>query len=142
MTTNAIDASPQRIARFGGALYLFILVASGFAELYVRGGLIVSGDPIGTAKNILASEPLFRISIAGEVLNDVCDVALSWVLYVLLRPVNRNLSLLAAFFRLVSATILCINKLSLFVALFFLEKTDISSCLIRATAASTSSTPT
>src|SRR6476659_361826 len=100
MTNPAADASPQTYARIGGLLYLFIIVAALFAEAYVRGTLIVQGDPAATATRILASETLFRAGLAGEMLTCACDVALAMILYVLLKPVNRNLALLAAFFRL------------------------------------------
>src|SRR3990172_7781500 len=100
MTSRSTVASPQTYARIGGLLYLFIIVAAGFGELFVRNRLIVWGDAAATANNILDSETLFRVGLAGEMLTCVCDVALAMILYVLLRPVGRNLALLAAFFRL------------------------------------------
>jgi hypothetical protein len=46
---------------------------------------------------------LFRAGLAGEMLVLVCDVAVAMILYVLLKPVHRNLALLAAFLRLTFA---------------------------------------
>jgi hypothetical protein len=108
---HTADASPQRYARVGGLLYLFIIVAAGFGELFVRNRLIVWGDAASTASNILGSETLFRLGLAGEMLTCVCDVALAMILYVLLRPVSRNLALLAAFFRLTFVGIYGVTKL-------------------------------
>jgi glucan phosphoethanolaminetransferase (alkaline phosphatase superfamily) len=122
VTDHTREVDPQVYARTAGILYLIIILASGFAELGVRSRLIVSDDAVATAANILGHASLFRLSLAGEILNDVCDVALALVLYVLLRPVSGPLALLAAFFRLVSAALLCINKLGLFTALLLLEK--------------------
>jgi hypothetical protein len=100
MTRLDREGSPQTYARVGGVLYLFIIVAALFGETFVRGSLIVPRDAAATAHNILASETLFRVGLAGEMLTCVCDVALAMILYVLLRPVSRNLALLGAFFRL------------------------------------------
>ena len=41
------------------------------------------------------------MGFAGYLVEAVCDVALSLILYVLLRPVHKDLALLAAFFGLV-----------------------------------------
>jgi hypothetical protein len=111
MTSRAAEASPQTYARVGGLLYLFIIVAAGFGELFVRNRLIVWDDAAATANNILGSETLFRAGLAGEMLTCVCDVALAMILYVLLRPVSRSLALLAAFFRLTFVGIYGVTKL-------------------------------
>jgi hypothetical protein len=95
----------------GGLLYLFIIAAAAFGEIFVRNRLIVWGDAAATASNILGAETLFRVGLAGEMLTCVCDVALAMILYVLLRPVSRNLSLLAAFFRLTFVGIYGVSKL-------------------------------
>ena len=103
--------NPQIYAHVGGAIYLFIIIAAGFGELFVRGNLIVWHDAARTARNILGSETLFRVGLAGEMLTCAGDVALALILYVLLRPVNRNLALLGAFFRLVFVAIYGVSKL-------------------------------
>jgi hypothetical protein len=67
--------------------------------------LIVGGDPTVTANNIMASAGLFRIGICLFLVVAVLDVVVAWALYVLLKPVNTSLSLLAAWFRVVYAAI-------------------------------------
>jgi hypothetical protein len=124
MTDRSVEASPQIYARIGGALYLFIIVAGLFAEAFVRDKLTVSGDAAATAANIMASTLLWRISIAGELIMLVCAVALALILYVLLKPVSKNLALLAAFFNLVEIAADCANKANLFAALSFLGSAD------------------
>jgi hypothetical protein len=99
MGNDTARFSPQAYARAAGALYLFIIVAALFAEAFARGKLIVSTDAATTAGNILAHETLFRLSIAADVLNVSADIAVALILYVLLRPVDRNLAMLAAWFR-------------------------------------------
>src|SRR5262245_64857618 len=100
MTARATRLSPRTWARIAGLLYLFIIVAAAFGEGVARDRLIVPRDAAATAGNILASETLFRLGLAGEMLTCVCDVALALILFVLLKPVSRSVALLAAFFRL------------------------------------------
>ena len=123
MSTDAMkqrnaETSPQVYARIGGVLYLIIIVIGFCSEFFVRDKLVVSGDVTATANNIMASESLWRISIAGDLILLVCAVALTLILYVLLRPVNKNLALLAVFFNLVECAIDGVNKLNLVAALF------------------------
>ncbi len=97
----------------GGALYLFIITAGVYGEVIVRSNLIVAGNAAATAQKIMASELLFRSGIAGDLLMHVCDLPLTVIFYVLLKPVNKDLSLLAALFGLIQTAILCANKLNL-----------------------------
>lgn len=123
--TNTIDTtSMRRIGRIAGILYLIIIASGLFSEMFVRSGLIVPGDAAATASNIASSEPLFRAGFAADLIMVVCDVGLALAFYVLLKPVNRSLALLAAFFRLVQASILGINLLNHFTALLLLSGTD------------------
>ena len=111
------EISPQVWARTGGVLYLIIIVAGLFGEMS-RDGLIVSLNPGATAANLQASEWLWRASIGGNLVHLVCAVAMTLVFYVLLRPISRDISLLAAFFALVSIVIEASVKLNLIAALF------------------------
>ena len=110
--------SIKKIARIGGILYLIIIVTGIFGELFVRGKLIVSGDAAATANNIMASQLLWRVGIAGDLLMHVCDVGLMVIFYVLLKPVNKNLALLALLFNLVQTSVLVATKLNLFIPIF------------------------
>ena len=65
MTSHTIEASPQVYARIGGILYLMIIIAGALGEIFIRGKLIVSGDAMSTANNIMAAQSLWRIGIAG-----------------------------------------------------------------------------
>jgi hypothetical protein len=113
--------SNKKTARVAGLLYLIIIIAGIFAEFFVRQSLIVPGDATATADNIMASEELFRVGIASDLIMIICDVALALTFYVLLKPVSNSLSLLAAFFRLAQAAILGINLLNLFFVLQLLS---------------------
>lgn len=120
MNDHAAATSPQLYARVGGLLYLTIIVAGITGELFVRGPLVVSGDAAATAGKIMASLPLWRAAVAGDLVMHLCDVGLMLVFYVLLRPVNRNLALLAVLFNVVQSAVLVANKLNLMLPVFLL----------------------
>ena len=81
--------TPKNIARVAGLLYLTIIVAGIFAEFFVRASLIVPGDATTTADNIMASEQLFRIGIAGDLIMIMSDVALALIFYILLMIIKN-----------------------------------------------------
>jgi len=81
------------------------MVAGFFGELYAPSHIIVSGDAAATARNVAASSALFRAGFAAYLVEAVCDISLSLVMYELLKPVRRDLALLAAFFGLVSTAV-------------------------------------
>jgi hypothetical protein len=117
-------ASLIKTARIGGILYLIIVVTGIFAEIFVRSKLIVSGDATATANNIMASELRFRMGFVSALIMLVCDVVVTLILYVLLKPISKNIALLAAFFRLVSIAVMGINLLHHLAALFPLGDKD------------------
>nr|WP_315203293.1 DUF4386 domain-containing protein [uncultured Flavobacterium sp.] len=112
--------SPQLYARIAGVLYLTIIIAGVFGELFVRNKLLVYGDATATANNIINSEFLWRLGISGDLIMHICDLPVMVILYYLLRPVNRKLALLNLCFNLIQTAVLVINKLNLLAALFFL----------------------
>jgi hypothetical protein len=105
MTHATQEAAQARAARLAGAMYLVQMTTGVFTELYARGSLVVRGDPTQTAQNIINSERLFRIGIASDLATYTAVLLATWALYVLLRPVDRNLALLAVFFRLIELSI-------------------------------------
>ncbi|MEO5559409.1 MAG: DUF4386 domain-containing protein [Dokdonella sp.] len=121
MTAPESETSPQTTARFGGILYLVIIVAGALGELFIRGTLVVSGNAAATANHIIASESLWRFGIVGDLAMHVCDVFVMWALYILLRPVNRNLALLNLLLNLIQTAVLVANKSMLLVPLLLLD---------------------
>ncbi|NHZ87593.1 DUF4386 family protein [Massilia sp. CCM 8733] len=103
----------QRHARIAGALYLVIIVIGILGETVIRNSLVVAGNAAETAQRILASEGLWRLGVAGQLVLLLCAVGLSLAWYVLLRPVNKNLTLLAMFFALVSLAVESVSALQL-----------------------------
>jgi uncharacterized protein DUF4386 len=126
MENQTSTSSQSKAARLAGLLYLIAMATGLFAEFYVHfpSTLIVSGDVAKTASNIMANERLYRIGIANNIVTFAIDVVLIWALYVLLKPVNRNLALLAVFFRLVETTIACVAIINSYVAMQVVNDAD------------------
>jgi len=124
MATNTIKTSPQVYARIGGILYLLIIVAGAFGQIFVRGTLVVPSDAVSTAQNIIASQSLWRIGITGDIMMHVFDIPIIVVLYVLLKPVNKNFALLGVLFNLIQTAVLVANKFNLVIPLFLLGNAD------------------
>lgn len=111
MKNCSLETSPQSYARLAGVLYLAVIALGIFAEGYVINHFRASADVASLAQNILAEPNLWTLGAFANLLLVLCAVALSWLLYLLLRPVNRNLIVLAVFFNIVSLAIETISKL-------------------------------
>src|SRR5712692_2104898 len=114
---NRLEPAQHTAAKVAGFLYLFTMATANFAEFYARGRLIVAGDAVQTAKNIAASERLFRLGTVSNLITFAAVVPLVVALYVVLKPINRNVALLAAFWRLAECSIFALITLNDFVAL-------------------------
>jgi hypothetical protein len=88
----------RRLTRVAGVLYLAIFLLYPLSTT-VRSLLVAPGDAATTAANVAASETLFRWGLAGEAAVVLIEIALAGVLYTLLRPVSRTLSMAAALAR-------------------------------------------
>src|SRR6185295_14613700 len=97
-------SSPLRKARSAGFFWLMTFLAGAFAMMSLD-GLAVSGDPAATAANILLHEPSLRLGVVADLLAGVSYVIATLLVYDLLKAVNRNLSLLAAFFSLLGCAV-------------------------------------
>lgn len=106
------------IARLAGLLYLIITVAAIVAHFYVPSQVIVPGDAAATVDNIRTSETFFRVGAVGsELIILLSEIVLTVLLYVLLKPVNKTLSLLAAVSRLIMTTIHGVNLINYYFAI-------------------------
>src|SRR5262245_29350666 len=84
-----------------------------YAEFSVWPRLVISGNIEQTVLNISAHPTLFAVAILCHLITLIEDVVIAWALYVLLVPVNRSLSLLTAWFRLVYTVIALVGLLNL-----------------------------
>ena len=78
-------SSTKNPGRFAGLLYLLTSIPGAFALIYVPGKLIVHENATATANNIAASETLFRLGIAGELIGQAGFIFVALALYDLLK---------------------------------------------------------
>lgn len=116
--------SPQKYARIAGLLYLVIIVMGACAEAFVRNKLIVYGDALTTASNIIKNPFLWKMGITADLVMHICDVPVMIILYYFFKPVSKKLALLNLSFNLIQTAVLVLNKLNLLAALFFLSDVD------------------
>lgn len=113
--------SINKTARVASVLYLLIVLLSIPVHFVIPGQLVIAGDAAATASNIMASEGLFRMGIGAELVLLLSEIVLSVLLYVLLKPVNKTLSLVAAVSRLAMTVIHGANLLTHFIVLLLLS---------------------
>jgi len=118
------DISLRTSAIVAGLGLLFMAILAPIANFGVIEKLIVPGDAASTANNIMASAGLFRIGIVIFLIVAILDVVVAWALYILLKSVNKSLSLLAAWFRVVYAAILAFALSNLLIVLQLLSGSD------------------
>lgn len=110
----------RQAALIAGFAYLLGPVT--YAEFTIWPKLLVAGNIEQTVQNLVLHRGLFVAAIMCYLVEFIEDVVIAWALYVLLAPVNRAVSLLAAWFRLVYATIALFGMLKL-VTVFHLVNT-------------------
>jgi Domain of unknown function (DUF4386) len=109
--------SSKNPGRFAGLLYVLTSIVGFFAMGYVPGKLIVHGNATATANNIAASETLFRLGIAGQLLGQAGFIFVALALYDLLKGVNRRHALLMVMLIVVSIPIAFLNEVNAIAAL-------------------------
>lgn len=123
MTFAPIDNAQRIAARVAGLSYLITFATVVYVNFGIHDRLIDENNA-ETARNILAHEQLFRIGIAGDIIYCAGVVVLLTALYVILKPVNRGLALLAALWRLIFVLMWLVMTLHLFDALRLLKSAD------------------
>jgi hypothetical protein len=125
MTSKEKTNSIQKTARIAGFLYLLLIPLGVFGMLYVPATLFVPGDVAATAKNIMANETLFRLSIMSALLTQVVQIFVVLFLYKVLKPAGKNLARLMVIFILVAVPIAMLNELNQFAILILLNGAEI-----------------
>ncbi len=113
---DIVGRSQHKAARVAGFMFLFAFIVPTLNWVFVLSEFIVAENVMATAKNIMANELLFLIGITIELIMSVGLIVLGLALYIVLKPVNRNLALLALLWKLVEATIAATIVLVSFIA--------------------------
>jgi hypothetical protein len=117
MTLSAIDESQGKAARVAGFAFLLAMAIVVVANYGISFRLVIPNNAADTARNILAHETLFRVNIACNLIYAATVVVLLSALFVVLKPVNRTLALVAALCRLIVALMWSVTALNTLSAL-------------------------
>jgi uncharacterized protein DUF4386 len=104
----------SRYARIAGVAMLLSIVFGLLGEMILPDRIVVARDPAATAANILGNPMLFRLTFAAYLVEALCDVALCVFFYILLKPVDKRLALLSAFFGIASMVMYAVGQSSFF----------------------------
>ncbi|MBI5297075.1 MAG: DUF4386 domain-containing protein [Chloroflexi bacterium] len=113
ITKESPHGTINKSARIAGFLYLIYMVTHIISDVW-RGSFIVPGDAAATVSNIMAHEALFTVTAVGDLLAAALFFLTAWALYVLLKPVNKDLALLFLLLNLGGVAIQCSSDLFLF----------------------------
>jgi Domain of unknown function (DUF4386) len=117
-------SSAKNPGRFAGLLYVVMSIFGFFAMMYVPSKLIVHGNAAATASNIAASETLFRLGIAAELIGYAGFIFVALALYDLLKGVNRRQAVLMVILIVISVPIAFLNELNSIAALVLVRGAD------------------
>jgi hypothetical protein len=121
---NIINEAQRKAARVAGVAFLLTMATVVAVNFAINQRLLATGNPVKMARNILAHERLFRLGIVGNLVYAAGLMVLLSALYVILKPVNRALALLAAAWRLTYAATWVLTALNFLTALRLLSGAD------------------
>ena len=111
MTQHALN--PRRMTIAAGICFLVLIVAGPIGLLYVPEQILVAGDPTQTAQNVRANLALFRLGIVAQIVIIFTEIVLTSLLYLLLKPSNHVVAVMAAFSRLAMTVVMAVNLMPL-----------------------------
>jgi hypothetical protein len=111
MMERIAQTSPRIKARMAGLSQLLEALTATFGQVIVPGKLFVLGSAATTATNILAHQQLFWLGFGSSLIGVIFHIVWAFLLYDLLKPVDRRLSLFAMFVILVACAVQALNSL-------------------------------
>ena len=123
-TARIADSSKRKAVTVLRVLYPIWMVLGLFGVMYVPATVIVAGDAMATANNILANELLFRMGIVGSLSVQVIQIFVVLLLYKLFKSVNKNYASFMVVFALVGIPIAMLNTLNRLATLLLLNGAD------------------
>lgn len=120
------QTAPRRAALIAGIGYVLLFGLAVFANFFVREGLVVTDDAQATAINIAESNALFRFGLLAFVAIFLIDIVVAWALHIVFRAQHHDLSLVAAWSRLVYTVLLGVAAVFFFQALVFYDSAAVA----------------
>lgn len=117
MAIGTIDQSQRKAAKVAGFTFLFAIALVIFSNFNINFRFIIPNEAVETARNIIANQTLFRLNVVCNLIYLATVIVMFTSLYVILKPVNKNLAQAAAFFRLIYALMWGLMALNTFGAL-------------------------
>lgn len=114
MRDTVLGLSPKIVARFAGAFYLAFILSSIIADAIAHIGF---GDATKIIQTLTSNPDLFRVGFVISLLSAFFFFMAAWFLYILLKPINKNLALLFLLLNLIGVTIQCVGMLPLYAAI-------------------------
>lgn len=118
--------SRERAALTAGIGYVLLFGLAIFANFFVREGLVVADDAATTATNIAESNTLFRFGLVAFLAIFLIDIVVAWAIHIVFRRTHHDLSLVAAWSRLVYTVFLGVAAIFFFQALAFYDAVDVA----------------
>jgi hypothetical protein len=116
--------SINRTARVAGGLYLAMMPFAFLGIIYIPSVLVVRGDAAATARNIMASEWLFRSGTISHLIGQSIFIFLVLALHRLLTPVNQDRAALMVVLALLGVPIAFLNEVNHLAVLLLLSGPD------------------
>jgi hypothetical protein len=111
--------SLKKTARLAGLVYLISILTGIYSIFYIPSRIMVPGDAVTTARNILSNEFLFRTGIISDIISSTLFLLLVFILYLLLKGVDENKAKLMLVLVIVQTPLL-----------FFVESFNLSALMI------------
>jgi hypothetical protein len=121
ITDRIAEASPRFKARMAGIFQLLEAITAASPMVFILDRLVVAGNGAATAANILGHERLFWLGFASLLMAVAFHIAWAFLMYELLKPVNRSFSSVAAFVILVGCAIQALTSLFYLAPLLILQ---------------------
>ena len=121
VTKRMTELSPRFKARMAGVFEVLEGLTSAGGQVVILGSLVVAGNTAATAANILAHQQLFWLGFASSLIAVAFHLAWAFLLYDLLKPVNRSVSLLALCVILVGCAMQALSSLLYLAPLLVLQ---------------------
>ena len=115
------ESSPALKARMAGVFQVLEALTATCGQVIILGKLVVDGNAAATSVNILGHERLFWLGFASSIVGVTCHIVWAFLMYELLRPVNKSVSSLATFIILVGCAVQAVTGLLYLAPLLILQ---------------------